>query len=130
MRISDWSSDGCSSDLLSNIEIGRNAMILAPSGDVTIGATPGPDAITTTSLSPGPQPRVFIDSGAVIDVGGAKDVAVSASRNSIRIAPVKRNELRDWPDYQDRFLNGATVFVAPRLSGAIGRAACGERVCQ
>src|SRR3546814_13267330 len=64
MRISDWSSDVCSSDL-----------------------------------------------------GGAKDVAVSASRNSIRIAPVKRNELRDSPDYQDSFLNGATVFVDPRLSG-------------
>src|SRR3546814_13106372 len=80
-----------------------------------------------TTLFRSPQPRVVIDSGAVIDVGGAKDVAVSASRNSIRIAPVKRNELRDSPDYQDSFLNGATVRSEERRVGKECVSTCRSR---
>lgn len=100
----------------SRIEMRGDSLLLAPSADVTIGAsaglagTIGDDALAT-------RPRVFIDQGATIDIGGMKDLSVPASRNLIRIAPVKGNELRDTPLYRAEFLNGETVLVDPRLSG-------------
>ena len=55
--------------------------------------------------------------GAIVDVGGMEDYLVPASRNLIRISPVKGNELRDTPLYRATFLNGATVVVDPRITG-------------
>ncbi|MDT9091299.1 hypothetical protein, partial [Escherichia coli] len=66
---------------------------------------------------------VLIAPNAIIDVSGLKDVKLDASRNSIEITPVKRNELRDTPNYREvegdgNFsLNGKTIFIDPRLSG-------------
>lgn len=98
----------------SRIEIDKDAMIYAPSGDVRIGALPG---LTSTPDSGTGDSRIFVDSGAIIDVAGLPDILIPASRNSIMISPVKGNELRDDPNYRDSFLNGATVLVDPRLSG-------------
>ncbi len=99
----------------SRIDIGANSLIYAPSGDVTIGAGAGE---ATQSAVPGSDAsRIFVDSGAVIDVGGLQDVSVPASRNTVQINPVKRNELRDTPNYKTSFLNGALVVVDPRVSG-------------
>lgn len=103
------------------VSMERNALILAPSAKVTVGrdssATFDPsNPINTLSA-------ITIASGAVIDVSGVKDVQLSASRNSIEITPVKRNELRDTPNYRevsltgDFTLNGATLFIDPRRSG-------------
>src|SRR5262249_22938947 len=39
------------------------------------------------------------------------------SRNEVVISPVKGNELADSPLYRNSFLNGATVYLDPRLSG-------------
>ena len=98
----------------SRIEIGAGAMIVAPGANVDIGAQPG----QTTLSDPGTlTSRIFVDSGAVIDVSGMADVLIPASRNAVKISPVKRNELRDTPNYRDDFLNGATVYVDPRKSG-------------
>jgi len=102
-------------DASSRIEIGANALIYAPSGEISIGADAGASTIPS-SQAPGTS-RIFVDSGAVIDAAGLKDVLIPASRNSILIRPVKRNELRDTPNYKDGFLNGAFVYVDPRLSG-------------
>ncbi|MBV9992137.1 MAG: filamentous hemagglutinin family protein [Alphaproteobacteria bacterium] len=99
----------------SRIEIDKDAMLFAPSGNVDIGAAPG--ASGTTDLANPGDSRVFVDSGAIIDVAGLTDVLIPASRNAIMISPVKGNELRDNPNYRDSFLNGATVLVDPRLSG-------------
>ncbi len=99
----------------SRIEVDGDAMIYAPSGSVDIGALPGSTASVDTAGTG--HSRVFIDSGAIIDVSGLVDVLIPASRNSILISPVKGNELRDDPNYRDSFLNGATVLVDPRLSG-------------
>ncbi len=100
----------------SRIEMGSGAMVLAPSADVTIGAPSGLNGVIGgDGLSQ--RSRIFIDSGATIDVGGVKDYVVPASRNLVRIAPVKGNELRDTPLYRAEFLNGSTVLVDPRLSG-------------
>ncbi len=105
------------------IVIGSGALIYAPSADVTIGATNDAAVATIDRGQVAPPSSVLIDSGATIDVGGIKDFLVPASRNSIQITPVKRNELRDTPNYREATtdgsftLNGATVFVDPRLSG-------------
>lgn len=102
-------------DTNSRIEIGSDSLIHAPSGDILIGARPGIDSETDTA---NPEAsRIFIDSGAVIDAAGIKNVLVPASRNRILIRPVKRNELRDTPNYKDGFLNGVFVYVDPRISG-------------
>ena len=101
---------------LSRIEFADETMLLAPSADVQIGAPDGLAGDVATNSS-GNQSRIFVDSGAILDVGGIKDFVVSASRNLIAISPVKGNELRDTPLYRASFLNGATVFVDPRISG-------------
>lgn len=108
------------------IEIAAGALIHAPGADVLLGTA---SATTGDTASPGSS-RVFIDDGAVIDVGGIKDFLVPASRNSLTIGPLKRNDLRDTPLYREplsneeiaagseRFtLNGVTVSIDPRRSG-------------
>jgi filamentous hemagglutinin family protein len=102
-------------DTFSRVEVQHDAMIYAPSGNVTIGEAPGP---TTTQDDQGNDSRVFIDTGAVIDVAGLPGIVVPASRNSIAINPVTLNDLQDaGKAYKDGFLNGATIYVDPRLSG-------------
>jgi filamentous hemagglutinin family protein len=97
------------------IEIDSSAVIYAPSANVTIGAAAGPT--TTQDVTSVGKSRVVIDGSALIDVGGLKDVEVPASRNQILIQPVKQNELADDPNYKSSFLNGAGVYLDPRLSG-------------
>jgi filamentous hemagglutinin family protein len=97
--------------------MGTNAVIYAPNADVSVGGT-------TASVGVGAVPnRIDIGSGAIIDVSGIKDVQLDASRNQLLITPVKRNELRDTPNYREVALdgnfslNGATLYIDPRLSG-------------
>lgn len=99
----------------SRIEMDGGALIYAPNANVNIGASAGA-ATVDSSITPGTS-RIFVDSGAVIDVAGLTNVVVPASRNSIAINPVTLNELADSPNYKSSFLNGATVYVDPRLSG-------------
>ena len=99
----------------SRIEIQQNAMVYAPSGNIIIGADPGP--VTNADLNSQGTSRIFIDTGAVIDAAGLPDVVIPASRNAIEISPVTANTLQDNPDYRNTFLNGATVYVDPRISG-------------
>lgn len=107
--------------LLSSVDIEGGAMIVAPSADLAIGAGVGRDtALPRVGAPDGAsfgQPRIFVGSGAVIDLGGMKDVVLSGSRNVVTISPVKKNELRDTPEYRESFLNGLSVTVDPRLSG-------------
>ncbi|WP_213979246.1 filamentous haemagglutinin family protein [Sphingomonas sp. dw_22] len=105
-----------------DLTMGQNALIYAPGANVSIGATTVPEAIAGNFLALAPG-HIDIGSGATIDVSGYKDVQLDASRNAIAITPVKRNELRDTPNYREVALdgnftlNGATLYVDPRLSG-------------
>ncbi len=104
-------------DTLARIDIGANSLIYAPSANISIGADPGPE---TEGDAVDPQAsRVFVDAGAVIDAAGLTNVAVAASQNSIVISPVTQNDLADDPNYRGSFLNGATVYIDPRLSGVL-----------
>ncbi len=107
----------------SQISIGSGALIYAPSARVSIGATNDTRTVSVLEDTLAPASSLLIDTGAIIDVGGIKDFIVPASRNSILITPVKRNELRDTPNYREATtdgsftLNGTTLYVDPRLSG-------------
>lgn len=87
------------------VTFGNNTLLLAPNARVTVA---GPTTI---------------GEGATIDVSGVKDVAVDVSRNIIAVSPLKRNELRDTPNYRevsltgDFTLNGETLFVDIRRTG-------------
>ncbi len=95
------------------VDIASDSLIFAPSGNVAIGAQSGANGMSSTSSAS----RIFVGSGATIDVSGLKDVLIPASRNSITISPLKGNELADSPMYRDSFLDGASVTIDPRLSG-------------
>jgi filamentous hemagglutinin family protein len=99
------------------IDIGANSLIYAPNANISIGADPG--QASETNLEAPQESRVFIDTGAVIDVAGVQNVLVPASVNSIEINPVTQNTLQDSPTYRSSFLDGATVYVDPRLSGVL-----------
>ncbi|WP_114392891.1 filamentous haemagglutinin family protein [Oleisolibacter albus] len=105
------------------VEIAGGSLIYAPSADIRIGfnTTTGgasTDAFDTVSQSAISGGQVLIDSGAVIDASGLKDVTIPASRNLIKISPVTGNDLANTPNYRDgSVLKGATVYVDPRLSG-------------
>lgn len=113
------------------IQFGKNALVYAPSANVDVGGKAGetfvqsrfqnaqiPNALSALAAS-----RIDIADGVLIDVGGVKDVLLDASRNSLLIDPVKRNELRDTPNYRetntngDFTLNGSAVYVDPRIVG-------------
>jgi filamentous hemagglutinin family protein len=107
--------------LPSVVSMGQNSLILAPNANVVVGRD------STSAFDPNlpvaTRSAITIAAGAAIDVSGVKDVQLAASRNSIEITPVKRNELRDTPTYRevsltgDFTLNGTTLFVDPRLTG-------------
>jgi filamentous hemagglutinin family protein len=103
-----------------NFTMGANAVIVAPNANVAVGTATLTGAAGFVGAFPG---RVDIGSGVIIDVSGLKDVQLDASRNSIEITPVKRNELRDTPNYREVVLdgnfslNGATLFIDPRAHG-------------
>ncbi|PLR06917.1 hypothetical protein CFHF_23690 [Caulobacter flavus] len=105
-------------DATSAVEMASGSLIYAPSAKVGVGAAPG---IDTTYLDQAGNTsagsRIFIDSGATIDVSGLKNVLISSSRNSVTISPVKGNELADTPALRNSFLSGATLYLDPRLSG-------------
>lgn len=102
-------------DPSARIEIGRDVLIHAPGADVSIGAVTG--LAGADDRQGQGQSRVFIDTGATIDVAGLKDVLVPLSRNVLEIGPLKGNELANSPLLRNGFLNGETVYVDPRLSG-------------
>ena len=94
--------------------VGSGALVVAPGGDVVFG--PVVDVSQNGRDIEGGQ-RILVESGAVIDVSGLTDVLVPASRNAIRIGPLKGNELADSPELRESFLNGALIYVDPRKSG-------------
>jgi len=104
------------------VDFGTNAVLFAPNANVTIGGT-YTDSPSDPVLEPPSLGSINIASGAILDVSGVKDYFVDASRNSLLIDPLKRNELRDTPNYREVTtdgaftLNGARVYVDPRVSG-------------
>ena len=99
----------------SRIEIGGGSLTYAPGATINVGSGSGIDGNVSTAAGAGS--RIFVDSGAIIDAAGLKNVVVPASRNMIVIDPVKGNELADSPLFRNGFLNGAKIYLDPRISG-------------
>ncbi len=113
------------------VSIGRNAAIITPGANLNIGGRVSEQIDPVKLAQVGRQlgvselttGNIDIADGATIDVGGIKDLQLDASRNSLLIDPLKRNELRDTPLYREAAtgggftLNGAAVYVDPRRSG-------------
>jgi filamentous hemagglutinin family protein len=106
------SGDGTSGPSTQNAAIDFAGLIYAPGATISIGADPGAASISGVAAE-----TVTVESGAAVDVAGLTNVLVPASRNSIEIDPVLGNELADSPAFRNGFLNGATVYLDPRLSG-------------
>jgi filamentous hemagglutinin family protein len=116
------------------ITFGSNALLYAPNANVEIGGKAGNVFADSRYIGSSVQgaiaaiaaSKIDIGAGVMIDVSGVKDLQLDSSRNSLRIAPLKRNELRDTPNYRETTtdgsftLNGTTVYVDPRLSGVRG----------
>ncbi len=111
----------------SRIEIDQDAMLFAPGGNVDIGAAAG--ASGATDVQGAGASRIFMDTGATIDVAGLTDVLISNARNQILISPVKGNELRDDPNYRDSsstarrcmWTRGSLVLMRTAWSGLVRR---------
>lgn len=93
-----------------SINMGENALILAPGADVLFGRT---DAANPYSAFP----TIVLEHNAQINVAGLQGVIVPISDNQVIIDPAKKNELRDSPLYRSGFLNGAMIYLDPRMSG-------------
>jgi filamentous hemagglutinin family protein len=93
-----------------SIDVGAGSLIYAPGANIYIGAPPTPQTPTAATS------QVFIDSGAVIDASGLKDVQVSGDSHEVTISPVTANDTADTPT-QRNTLAHTTVTVDPRLSG-------------
>src|SRR3546814_15122215 len=111
MRISDWSSDVCSSDLTVNVPYLDNsfAIFSATPGTVTVDDSLG--AVSTTGMQ-------FASDGYVIT---GDQLTLNGPQSTIRVGDGTLAGL------------GYTATIAADLTGAteqIGRASCRERLCQ
>lgn len=84
-----------------------------PGGKINIEASINPSVPTSTTDSnnqPNNQGRIILDSGALIDVSGTKNITASVSRNVVGV-PVQSFELRDSPLQKGGVLQGQTIQV-------------------
>ncbi|MFM9935718.1 MAG: filamentous hemagglutinin N-terminal domain-containing protein, partial [Novosphingobium sp.] len=108
------------------VDFGANSLLFAPSATVSVGGRSS-RGFSAAAFSPFGREaltgNVTVADGAMIDVGGIKDVQLNVSRNAVTISPLKGNELRDTPNYRDVktdgsfTLNGKTVTLDVRRHG-------------
>ncbi|WP_240648036.1 filamentous haemagglutinin family protein [Pararobbsia silviterrae] len=89
------------------------------------GSTVSVTALTPTSANVVAPPgdtlvagRIYVDSGAIIDVSGLANVELPMSAILLDVGTINENELADSPLLRDSFLNGLTgVVVDSTLTG-------------
>src|SRR3546814_20720061 len=111
MRISDWSSDVCSSDLLKK-RISENTLngALKRMGYQERLTGHGIRGTMSTALNEIGYPKVWVDA----QLSHVDPNKVSATYNHAEYVEQRRRMMQDWADRLDQ----------------IGRASCRERVCQ
>lgn len=107
---------------LSRVEITTGGLVDFQSGSLTL-ATGGQVAVSARTIPAGSNPatstgdttgRVFVESGAIIDVSGATSAVLAASSNAVAVS-VQGFELRDASVNRDSgVLNSTTVYVDQR----------------
>ncbi|GAA4339721.1 hypothetical protein GCM10023144_38250 [Pigmentiphaga soli] len=98
----------------STLSVGRGALLLAPGGDIDFSAAVSPLA---DPVAPADASRIYVDTGAILDVSGTQGVALSADRNFVQVE-LRASELRDSPLLRNGFLYGKKVWVDIRESGS------------
>ncbi|WP_258002316.1 filamentous haemagglutinin family protein [Burkholderia sp. WAC0059] len=95
------------------------ALVEAPGATVQVAAlTPSVAGDATPPGDTAVQGRIYVDSGATIDVSGLADVELPISDILLTIPTITENELADSPLLRDTFLNGLKgVTVDSTLSG-------------
>jgi filamentous hemagglutinin family protein len=88
---------------------GRVALEASTSGQVLYGYD-NPGSINLSGASA--MSRVWVDSGAVIEVSGLPDVSVPAAEDEIEVT-VRANELRDSPLNRGGILESRNVWINP-----------------
>ncbi len=97
------------------------SLIEAPGSTVSVAAlTP---SIAGAALPPGDtavQGRIYLDTGATIDVAGLANVELPMSAILLDVGTINENNLADSPLLRDSFLNGLKgVVVDTTLSGTL-----------
>src|SRR3546814_17276884 len=110
MRISDWSSDVCSSDLVYDSVTGRSLLI--PQGSRLIGSYDSDIAFG--------QSRALVVWQRIILPDGS----------SIRIDNVPATDTQGYAGLTDRIDRHSWQLLKGVVLSTVGRASCRERVCQ
>lgn len=105
-----------------SIRMMGDAMIESPGQNVTLTAV-GPGTLPDESFRPDDPAdgsvagRVFLDSGAIIDVAGIADIRLPISVNFVTVPRLGQNELADSPLQRDSILFGSSIVVDRRRRG-------------
>lgn len=89
------------------VHVQANATLRAPAGEITLSAQEAQFFRADTRAA---DVRLQVDSGAVLDVAGLRDVAIPVERNYIQVE-LRGDELKDAPLQRDSFLRGSTVWI-------------------
>lgn len=95
------------------------SMIIAPGQDVSLTAHLTPAIVTSLAdpIDGSVVGRVYIDSGAIIDVAGLSNVEESVTVNMVSVDRVGLNELADSPLQRGGVLYTASIIVDRRRKG-------------
>jgi len=92
------------------------SLIDAPGSNVTITALS--TSLAAPSVSPGVQGRIYVDTGANIDVSGLANVELPIADTFLTVPRIGPNELANAPLLRNGFLNGLkNVIIDSTLSG-------------
>ncbi|MDI4237335.1 filamentous hemagglutinin family protein [Bradyrhizobium sp. Arg237L] len=92
----------------------KDAVLFVPAGDMRLVGVKK-DGRNSSTLN---DSRIYIDSGAILDVSGLRDVEIAMEQNTIR-AELRANELRDNPVLRDGSLRGTTVYFDARYGAKL-----------
>lgn len=105
-----------------SIRVEGGARLIAPSGEVSFLAQAESARLDPAFLLLGPTDsqgvRVHLDPGAIVDVSGERNVAISTSRNVVEV-DLRGSELKDSPVQRDGVLRGKKVYVDLRKTADI-----------
>src|SRR3546814_15513251 len=123
MRISDWSSDVCSSDLAGALMLGRRDVVGGLIATGAVACSPPPVSNDIETREPDQPPVTFEPS---------PDLAAIATRSGGRlgVAALDTGSGRRIGHDQDARYALCSTFKAPLAAAQIGRASCRERMGQ
>ncbi|MEW6437770.1 MAG: filamentous hemagglutinin family protein [Pseudomonadota bacterium] len=96
------------------VDFDSGALVEAPGANVSVTTAGSLALVSVDGDVPG---RIYVDSGAVIDVSGMADVQLPVSDTLVTIGPLTADDLADSPLQRDGFLLGQTVLIDSSITG-------------